>query len=1057
MPPRSELLEKFNAEYERLNEQQRKAVDQIEGPVMVIAGPGTGKTQILSARIGKILLSDAQIEPDNILCLTYTDAGVVAMRRRLAGFIGPEAYRVGIHTFHAFCNDVIQDNLGLFEKTSLDPISDLERIELLKELIDGFAKDHPLKRYRGDVYFEITSLQSLFSLMKREGWTGDYICQKVDEYIKDLPNREEYICKRATKEFKKGDVRIDKIAEQQERMQKLVAACKEFTKFQTMMRKRNRYDFDDMINWVIDAFQTNDDLLRRYQEKYQYILVDEYQDTSGSQNRIVELLINYWDVPNVFVVGDDDQSIYRFQGANVENMLAFGNSFGKDLITVVLTDNYRSTQPILDISKSLIDRNEERLVSQLEGLSKNLRSANIAVSVLKHNPEVHAYTTQSQELIGITTRIEQLIKEGVAPNEIGVIYRENKYGEELANYLRLKSIPFYTRRHLNILEQPLIRQLLQVLDYIVAERDTPYGGDGVLFEILHFEWFGIPPLEVAKASMRVADEVYKTKDKMSLRRFVCEKAAPKDLFDAGLHQRLCETVHILERLIGAAANESLQNLLEKVLREAGFLGQIMDDPERFWLLQVVTGFYNHVRDETRRHPYITLEDFMERIDLMRKEGLVLPLVQVAGHEKGVNLLTAHGSKGLEFDHVFLAGATASSWEKKRKPFSGFSFPDTLFASNAKGNDTEELRRLFYVALTRAKKHLNISYSNATDEGKLLEPSLFIAEIFEVHPLPVQIQELSAENIADFQILQLTGIFAPELAPLEDELVGRVLAGFQMNVSALNNYLRCPLEFYFRNVVRIPSPKNEAAEFGSAVHHALEQLYVRMKKDPQERFPTMDDFLSDFAWYLKRNRECFTKEQYERRMEYGLEILKQYYTRHVAHLNKTVLIEHNVRSVHVDGLLLRGKLDKLEFNGRDVTIVDYKTGDPEKSKEKFARPNPKIPNGGDYWRQAVFYKIMINAFKPEWTVANVVFDFVEPNKKKEYLREDVLINEMDLQDVKKQIRDTYAAIQSKKFYTGCGQEDCHWCQFVKTNKMAVALHELKEEEEENKRNMLRMVE
>src|SRR6478609_11262050 len=154
-------LEKFHEEYNRLNEQQKLAVDTIEGPVMVIAGPGTGKTQILASRIGKILLeTDAQ--PENILCLTYTDAGVVAMRKRLLQFIGADAYKVAIYTFHAFCNDVIQDNLSLFEKTSLDPISDLERIELMKEMIDGFGKDHPLKRYRGDVYYEINALQSLF-------------------------------------------------------------------------------------------------------------------------------------------------------------------------------------------------------------------------------------------------------------------------------------------------------------------------------------------------------------------------------------------------------------------------------------------------------------------------------------------------------------------------------------------------------------------------------------------------------------------------------------------------------------------------------------------------------------------------------------------------------------------------------------------------------------------------------------------------------------------------------------------------------------------------------
>src|SRR5215213_9982039 len=270
---KEKLEKKFREEYEKLNEKQRQAVDTIDGPVMVIAGPGTGKTQILASRIGKILLETDAL-PQNILCLTYTDAGVVAMRRRLTQFIGPDAYKVAIYTFHAFCNDVIQENLSLFEKTSLDPISELERIELLKELIDSFSKDHPLKRYRGDVYFEIGSLQNLFSLMKREGWTADFICRKIDEYINDLPNRDEYTCKRATKEFKKGDIRIDKIEEQREKMEKLRAACSEFSRFQQMMRHRNRYDFDDMINWVIGAFEENNSLLLAYQEQFQYILVD---------------------------------------------------------------------------------------------------------------------------------------------------------------------------------------------------------------------------------------------------------------------------------------------------------------------------------------------------------------------------------------------------------------------------------------------------------------------------------------------------------------------------------------------------------------------------------------------------------------------------------------------------------------------------------------------------------------------------------------------------------------------------------------------------------------
>src|SRR6201994_1886140 len=408
---REKLREHFEEEYQKLNEQQRLAVDTTEGPVMVIAGPGTGKTQILAARIGKILL-DTDTAPGNILCLTYTDAGAIAMRRRLLAFIGPDAYKVHIHTFHSFCNDIIQENLPLFEKTALDPISDLEKIQLFKVLIDSFPKNHPLKRYRGDVYYEMRNLQNLFSTMKREGWTPGFINEKIDQFLADLPLRDEFVAKRATKEFKKGDVRTDKIAEEAERMEKLRAAVNEFDPFQALMRRNNRYDFDDMINWVIRAFEENKGLLSSYQERYQYILVDEYQDTSGTQNRLVNLLINFWDRPNVFVVGDGDQSIYRFQGANVKNMLDFAHQYENDLLTVVLTHNYRSTQPILDISRTLIEKNQERLVREIPGLSKNLQSSLPQTSQLRYPPRLVEYLQPREEMTDITLQIDKLVKEG---------------------------------------------------------------------------------------------------------------------------------------------------------------------------------------------------------------------------------------------------------------------------------------------------------------------------------------------------------------------------------------------------------------------------------------------------------------------------------------------------------------------------------------------------------------------------------------------------------------------------------------------------------------------
>src|SRR6187401_214281 len=728
---KEKLEAKFREEYERLNEKQRLAVDTIDGPVMVIAGPGTGKTQILASRVGKILL-ETDTQPENILCLTYTDAGVVAMRKRLLQFIGSDAYKVNIYTFHAFCNDVIQENLSLFEKTALDPISDLERIELFKELIDSFPKNHPLKRYRGDVYFEINNLQQLFSAMKREGWTPAYINEKIDEYIADIATRDEFIYKRKFKQFNAGDLKKDKIEEEKERKGKLRAAVNEFDRFQQMMRKRNRYDFDDMINWVIKAFEENKNLLANYQEKFQYILVDEYQDTSGTQNRIVDLLISYWEKPNVFVVGDDDQSIYRFQGANVENMINFADSYKKDLMTVVLTNNYRSTQPILDISKTLIDRNTERLVEKLEGLSKDLRSSHHHISTFTHSPVIKEYETQRQEMIDITLQVQKLYADGVPAGEVAIIYKENKYGEELAQYLKLKNIPVYTKRNINILELPLAQKIISIIKYLAAEHDVPYGGDEMLFEILHFDWFHIPAVEIAKLSVENSEKKYA--EKTSLRRLLHEKsiAIPKDLFSPTIHEGLKKASFTLEKLIADVPNFTLQQLFENIIRETGILSYIMQSPDKHWQLQILTGLFDFVKEETRRNPSMKLQQLVNIIDLMEKEELSLPLVQVSGSDKGVNLLTAHGSKGLEFEYVFFAGCNAGFWEKKRKPGGGYSLPDNIFASlsQAKHTDAGELRRLFYVALTRAEQHLIISYCTCNDEGKEMEPSMFIAEILD---------------------------------------------------------------------------------------------------------------------------------------------------------------------------------------------------------------------------------------------------------------------------------------------------------------------------------------
>ena len=1042
------LQKKFSDEYQKLNTEQRKAVDTIEGPVMVIAGPGTGKTQILAARIGKILL-ETDVLPNNILCLTYTDAGAIAMRRRLLQFIGADAYKVNIYTFHSFCNEIIQENLSLFEKSVLNPVSDLQKVELFKELIDSFPKNHLLKRYRGDVYYEIKNLQNLFSAMKREGWTPDYLQQRIDVYLERIKTDDNFRYKVSRKgQWEKGDYK-PAYEDEKLRMEKLCAAVNEFQPFQDMMKRYGLYDFDDMINWVIKAFEENKNLLANYQEKYQYILVDEYQDTSGTQNKIVELLVSYWENPNVFVVGDDDQSIFRFQGANIENMETFATGYA-DLLKVVLTNNYRSTQGILDISKTLIERNNERLINKFEGLSKHLVSSRIELMSMLHEPTIVEYKTAKDEMADITNKVEVLVQQGMEPGRIAVIFKENKYGEDLIKYFRLKDIPVFSKRSINIIQHPFAKKITQLLRYLAAEHDIPYGGDELLFEILHFDFYKIPPIEIAKLTVETNNKRH-AGELTSIRKLLFDKAnrPPRDLFDRGIPDTLKSLSNTIENLIADVSNIPLQQLFENIICNAGVLGYIMKSDEKIKLMQILTALFDFIKEETSRNPLLSLQGLISIIDLMEKEDLPLSMIQVSGSDRGVNLLTAHGSKGLEFEHVFVTGVNATLWEKKRKPSGGYKFPDTVFFSQPAANDDEELRRLFYVALTRAEKHLQISYVKYKPDGKELEPSMFIAEILQTHELPIERIELPEEELMDFEVLNFTCL-APEIEKSEEDFISALLEKFVMNVTSLNNYLKCPLEFYYKNLLRIPSGKSENTEFGSAIHFAVQKLFEKMQQNNKQLFYPKELLIEDFKWYMSRHRENFTKEAFARRMEYGEEVLANYYEKYVNSWNKIVRVEMTIKNVVVNNVPIKGKIDKLEFTGKQVNVVDYKTGDVTSNytKEKLASPDNKYPTGGDYWRQAVFYKILVDNYdKKGWKVVSTEFDFVEPDKKKEYKKIKVVIQPQDTETVLQQITTVWKKIQERDFYTGCGKEDCHWCNFVKENKLEIALHDMQEEEQE----------
>ena len=1030
---------KFKEIYEGLNTHQREAVDAIEGPVMVVAGPGTGKTQILSARIGNIL-RQTDVYPQNILCLTYTDAGTIAMRKRLLEFIGPAAYNVHIYTFHAFCNQVIQENLDYFGIRDLQPVSEIEKVEILYEIIDELPVDNPLKRLRGDKYYDKKGFEDLFDVMKRENWSAEDIRKGVDEYLDSLKDNEDFYYKRKSGNNNAGDFNENKYQKEVDKFTKVKHAAQQFENYENKLLQRKRYDYNDMILWVIKAFKESRFILRRYQEQYQYFLVDEYQDTNGAQNEVLRMLSSYWDVPNLFVVGDDDQSIFRFQGASVKNILDFHLQYKEDVKHIVLEDNYRSSQHILDAANAAIAYNEERLIHKIEGLSKKLTARGSFAEEAK-KPVLREYFNAMHEEAHIVKELEEAYRAGEDLQEIAIIYRGHAQIAGITQLLEEKGIPFNARQRVNIFHEPLIKKLLVILSYIDQEFKKPDSAEYLLFELMHYDFFDIALHDITKLSKELS-RARKT-EKKSWREMIASKQRMLQLglVSAG---KISSLEANLTYWIKEKANYTIQVLLEKIITRGNVLEKLMHRKDKVWQMQLLTTFFNFIKEETAKAPDMDLTKLLKTVEQMMKNRIALPANKVSFSEKGVQLVTAHSSKGLEFEKVYLIGASKDKWEGKRKPPGGFAMPETLVSASTE-NNLEEERRLFFVAMTRAKKELIITHAAQTLEEKELEKSQFITELEEDFPLTHEYITLSEEEMLyhSFNLLKDKQVKAGEL--IDHDLVDEVMKHFKMSVTSLNKYMKCPLSFYFENVLRVPTARSAAMGFGSAVHYALEQFFKAMLKDKDKQFMSEKGLLKLFMEGLEKYRSHFTDEEYEDKVQYAEVLLPEYYKEYIDKWSKVVVLEYDITNAQVDGIPVSGKLDKLEFDGNMVNVVDYKTGNPDNSKTKLYGASEKYPEGNDYWRQIVFYKILMDADKKRpWEMISGEMDYLERNRKDEFVKAKIVVKPSDTDLVIKQIKEAYTGMNEHHF-DGCGEDTCQWCNFVQDNFESTKL-ELKEEEE-----------
>ena len=555
-----------------------------------------------------------------------------------------------------------------------------------------------------------------------------------------------------------------------------------------------------------------------------------------------------------------------------------------------------------------------------------------------------------------------------------------------------------------------------------------------MFQILHYAGFEIPSTLIAEFVQEINTKRSGNK-RLSWRSYANEFQS-EGLFSLNAKfQKIVSIIKEFDLLISEANHIRLMLVIQRLIEVSNCIDSILVKENKITELNAIRTFIDFVKEQTISNPDLSLKQFVELLKNMNRFKITIPFVQTIGTTKGVNLLTAHSSKGLEFEKVIIVSAAKDIWESS-KPIMDWIFPENIVPHYSSGNKIEEERRLFYVAMTRAKSNLFISYTEKKTNDKASERSLFVDELLDTDTVnfnPIQVED---ELVLPVFLQGLLPQNQAELYLPDKEIVEKYLQSYKLSVTHLNTYLRCPKSFYYNYIIQVPAMKNAAMEFGSAVH---EMLYRYFKKVVETSlFPPVNEMIELFEYELSKRRSAFTDKELNHKLEYGKTFIPKYYENGVSKWSKILALERNVQAV-VNGIPIKGIIDKIEFNGNEATVIDYKTGKHEYAKTKFKRPGEQKDKqnfenefGGDYWRQAVFYKILIDNYEAKnWKVNTTIFDFVEPDSKSnKFNQEKVVIQSEDLQIVRNQIEIAYNKIMNMEFSKKCNEEDCYWCSFEK---------------------------
>ncbi len=863
-----------------LNKEQFEAVCHKGPPLLIIAGAGTGKTMVITKRIAWFIVSE-KVRPEEILATTFSEKAAYEMENRVDVLVPYGFTNYTISTFHSFGDRILRDNaLEIGLPPDFKVLTNAEQVIFLRENLFEL----PIKRYR-PLTNPTRYLQALAKLIERCK-DEDITPEEYVAYVENLPEGTD---------------------EERDYKERQIELSFSYKKYDELMRKAGFVDFGDQITLVLKLFRENPHILKSYKERYRYILVDEFQDTNYSQFQILKMLAE----ENITVVADDDQSIYKFRGAAISNILNFQKSF-PDYKIIVLKKNYRSTQTILDSSYRLIQYNNPDRLEYKEGIDKHLIGRDEGGKA----PIFIQYDSGTSEADGVCRIIKEKIEKGESPNSFAILVRANSDAEIFKRTLNLLGIPSYFSGDTGLYFQEEVRVLLAFLRVINNPDDTLS-----LYCLAQSDIYQMNQYDLARLMVESSNK------KRSLW-WIFNNHKPEEGIEF-----LPETLEIIEKIKGdvmrfieLSRRLSPGEVLYQFL-SSSYIPELTSNlsRENERRLLNISRFFEIIKNIQPLLRYNKVPELVSHLDLLIESGDDPGSVEPEPEEELVRILTVHKAKGLEFKYVFMTGLVQRRFPSIGRP-DILEIPEPIIKDILPSGDfhQEEERRLFYVGMTRAEDELYLTSARDYGTKRPWKVSQFVYEALDIPKEKPQSADImdKIENIRDV-------LFEPE----EKEEKGLItLSHYQ-----IDDYITCPLKYRYVHILKGFIQKHPSVIYGSALHYAI-SFYFKRKKEGKER--AISDLINVFenAWVS----EGFISLEHEERMkEEGKKILSRFFEKEEKEGIIPAYVEYDFRVMLSPDIRLIGRFDRVDIIDDDVVISDFKSSDVSDKKRADKRASESL--------------------------------------------------------------------------------------------------------------------